>query len=398
MHNLDDKSMTGIRTSNVWRWLVRLISPHPLTYEEEQKRILFAFLVVLTGGILSLFAVKHIFTANYSEGFVDTAVAIVVLGSLLGLRRSSDGKYFYRGVVALWGALFVYFGTLGEGTESRALWIFSYPPFVFFFAGIRLGTLLSAWLLLAWCGIFFLPEGITNAADYDMDFIVRFLASYTVISIMSWFLEYVRSKYAYAISRARARLEQDNVLLRKAEEQSRYLALNDALTQLPNRRSIMEELVRQKGIMQRTGATLSMIMLDIDHFKKINDTYGHAAGDAVLQEVGRRIERELRADDFAGRYGGEEFVVILPSTSLEKAKRVAERIGYALRTEPFKFEGDTTIITGSMGVAAANVPLDEQSLLRNADSALYEAKRAGRDCVVSFAVADHRLTVDTQSA
>lgn len=156
----------------------------------------------------------------------------------------------------------------------------------------------------------------------------------------------------------------------------------DALTGLFNRRHLEEELDRQSSTARRDGTPLALLLLDIDHFKSVNDTYGHPAGDVVLQEFGRRLRGHLRAGDVAGRWGGEEFLVVLPRTDLPGALVVAERIRSTTCREPVTAAGLPILVTVSGGCAAG--PLDDPAdLVSGADAALYEAKAAGRNRIVT---------------
>jgi len=157
----------------------------------------------------------------------------------------------------------------------------------------------------------------------------------------------------------------------------------DGLTRIHNRQSfdkrLSEELARHKRYQQ----PISLLMLDLDHFKRINDTFGHEAGDMVLRELGRILSENMRSTDFAARYGGEEFVVILPHTDEDKAQTIAQRLRTAICSKVFHFHGDTFQITVSIGISfldAASVDLDSD-LVRQADQALYLAKRNGRNMV-----------------
>ena len=131
-------------------------------------------------------------------------------------------------------------------------------------------------------------------------------------------------------------------------------------------------------------------MLDIDHFKRINDTWGHAAGDVVLKELARRIESQVRASDVAARYGGEEFVVLLPATNVAAAQKLAERVREAVAASPIELPNGTTVcITTSIGIAEVSPRAEDDdlktlgdALIARADVALYAAKSAGRDRVV----------------
>jgi diguanylate cyclase (GGDEF)-like protein len=128
---------------------------------------------------------------------------------------------------------------------------------------------------------------------------------------------------------------------------------------------------------------MSAIMLDIDHFKKVNDTYGHAAGDEVLRMIAQRCRENLRVVDILGRYGGEEFAIILPETDLTTAHHIAERLRQRLTEKPIITDRLTIAVTISLGVSAAESDtFDVAALLNQADAALYQAKQAGRNRVM----------------
>ena len=164
----------------------------------------------------------------------------------------------------------------------------------------------------------------------------------------------------------------------------------DVLTGWHNRRYLTVRINEELARARRDGSKLVCLMLDIDHFKKVNDTWGHAAGDAVLRELAQRIEMQVRASDVGARYGGEEFVVLLPSTDVSSASRLAERIRKDIAASPIVLPcGETVAITASIGIAEVSPEPDEKdlktlgdSLIARADVALYAAKSAGRDRVV----------------
>src|SRR5438445_816437 len=155
----------------------------------------------------------------------------------------------------------------------------------------------------------------------------------------------------------------------------------NTLTSLYNRRFMQDYLERELIRAKRERAPLALIMLDLDRFKQINDSAGHRAGDQVLVEVGALLKRHVRGSDIACRYGGEEFVVVLPKTTLESARRRSAEICSAIRREAELLRG----VTASLGVALCPAhAMDAEALLRAADYALYEAKRAGRNRVRIF--------------
>ncbi|HEY5374872.1 MAG TPA: diguanylate cyclase [Polyangiaceae bacterium] len=180
----------------------------------------------------------------------------------------------------------------------------------------------------------------------------------------------------------RVRNQQLESMLRSVEA----LAITDALTGLFNRRRFADVLKREFAVTRRYRNTLSCLLVDLDHFKQINDRFGHDAGDQVLKEVARRIVGSLREVDLAARYGGEEFAILLPHTSKTDARIVAERLLSNLRKQEFTFNGELVRVTASIGCAgnsdvASGQPED---LVKAADLALYEAKNNGRNAVVMY--------------
>ncbi len=167
----------------------------------------------------------------------------------------------------------------------------------------------------------------------------------------------------------------------------------DVLTGWHNRRYLQVRLKEELARASRDSSNLVCLMLDVDHFKRVNDTWGHAAGDAVLQELAQRVETQVRVSDVAARYGGEEFVVLLPNTDDEAGARLAERIRVAVSATPVDLPGGETVdITASIGIAgiapdkdATDLKTIGDSLIARADVALYSAKSAGRDKVVAGA-------------
>jgi diguanylate cyclase (GGDEF)-like protein len=162
----------------------------------------------------------------------------------------------------------------------------------------------------------------------------------------------------------------------------RYRSRHDGLTGLLNRPALEEALLAQMQRSRRTGEPFTVLMLDLDHFKTINDRHGHAAGDRVLKHTAAALKAELREVDAVGRFGGEEFLVLMPGATVETAMPVAERLRRALVTGAPRVEGATLLCPASIGIAQWREPAEEPSrLLRRADSALYSAKVRGRDRV-----------------
>lgn len=162
----------------------------------------------------------------------------------------------------------------------------------------------------------------------------------------------------------------------------RHQACHDALTGIWNRAAILDFLKRQLARADREGnSPVSVILADVDHFKQVNDSYGHLAGDVVLRETAQRIRRGIRSYDGAGRYGGEEFAIVLPGCSFEDAVKRADQMRSALAANPIEGFAAPIAVTVSMGVATATRPADLDRVLAAADGALYQAKANGRNRV-----------------
>jgi len=166
--------------------------------------------------------------------------------------------------------------------------------------------------------------------------------------------------------------------LKRVEEELRALSVTDSLTGIHNRRYFQERLTTEMARVERGGGELSVIMLDVDHFKRINDQHGHAVGDRVLQAVCERIGHRLRRTDVFCRLGGEEFMVLCPDISGEHAHVLALQLWQALRSAPIDGVG---IVTASFGIASWRPGEGADALLLRADSGVYAAKQAGRDRV-----------------
>lgn len=179
-------------------------------------------------------------------------------------------------------------------------------------------------------------------------------------------------------------LEREKVELTRAREQMRHYAEHDGLTGLWNHRIIVDRLRGEVDRSQRDGTPLSVILADVDHFKKINDTFGHPVGDLVLKEIAAIFTRSVRTYDWVGRYGGEEFLLILPGTGMDDAIIRAEQLRRAVQSAHI-LDGEQILeVTASFGVASGfRRDSEAEAVIRTVDAALYRAKNCGRNCVIA---------------
>jgi diguanylate cyclase (GGDEF)-like protein len=185
--------------------------------------------------------------------------------------------------------------------------------------------------------------------------------------------------------RAGTRIVDLQAQLLRTQEALRFQATRDYLTQLWNRSAIVEVLQKELSRCQREHTSVGVVLADLDHFKHINDTYGHGAGDAALKEAARRMLHSVREYDFIGRYGGEEFLIVLPGADALTARTLADRMRLAIKSEPLDFLGARIHLSCSFGCScSAGGAGSVEEIIHQSDEALYAAKRSGRDRAVIF--------------
>ena len=199
---------------------------------------------------------------------------------------------------------------------------------------------------------------------------------------------------AVRIGRLRARLveqrthlEQQRAELAEALERIRTLASRDELTGLPNRRAALERMQQELAVRARPEPMMSLAVLDIDHFKRINDNHGHAGGDAVLRRFSEHAQTLMRRGDILARWGGEEFLLVMPATTVAQGLMALGRIRQALQDVSFDDIAPAMRVTFSGGIAECLGPHDLEAAIARADAAMYQAKSAGRDRLIAFEAA-----------
>lgn len=241
-----------------------------------------------------------------------------------------------------------------------------------------------------------------NAADFAVNERKLFYTS-VATSLLGIVFALVIAYAIYRINLHRAREENLRLefMVRERTAEIERISKTDKLTGLANRCALEDQLLIEFRRARRYAHELSLIVVDLDHFKQVNDGYGHLAGDAVLREVGQRLRQKLRDTDFIGRFGGEEFVVLLPETALHDALCIGEEMRWLVATREVQIEGVILSVTASLGVASMDADQNDYTeIFAQADKALYHAKNSGRnrvtyfddDIPVAFSVGDEPAT------
>ncbi|MBU2277352.1 MAG: GGDEF domain-containing protein [Gammaproteobacteria bacterium] len=252
------------------------------------------------------------------------------------------------------------------GYENTALyWVFPFPAIIFGLLGSKVGLQINGLLMLILGVMLYQPHLLV--AQYKDAEISRFLASMATVIAVGWINEHFRERSHNAME-----------LLQRSKETQ---ANTDALTHLANRRFVDEVLPQHFALQPEHFFPLAVIIADLDHFKHINDSFGHDQGDLVLQQIAMLFRQKLRTEDIACRYGGEEFLLLLPKTSLKDAMRVADKIRAGIAQRRLLTDHPDLVITCSFGVAMAQNDIEFLQTIKLADQRLYLSKSNGRNQV-----------------
>ena len=346
--------------------MLALIKKHRnSTAEQQQARVISLFSLVgmsitLLMGLISLF------------GDNTTLTVVLFMASITYLFAFFSVKKFDLSISAtliIYSLYLLMFYLVFSGGVSQTgpLWIFIVAPVSVYVLGLRHGLINLSLFLCIICIIIFLPQQWVEHAQYSNEFSLRLIISFLTMSFLSALYEYSRMQaYISALELSR---------------QYQELAMRDPLTKLANRRNAAAILEQEKSRLQRNNEPLSVLLCDLDHFKLVNDKYGHNGGDMVLTELSALFKEQVRQQDCVARWGGEEFLIILPQTSSEQASVIAEKIRSSVEQYTINFVKHQIRVTISIGISqlAEDQTIDE--LINNADKCLYQAKTLGRNRV-----------------
>ena len=274
--------------------------------------------------------------------------------------------------------LFVFllvFVVFNKNDSFGLIWTLCFPLFVIPILGTRKGIFMILLFYAALTPLVYLGIGEWNHGLWDFTSFLRFFIASIAIIFAAYFFEATSVSAYQTIINIR---ENEQLYLQELKN----LSLTDQLTELHNRRYFDEQYQLEYKKIQRNHNKLCLIMIDIDNFKTVNDKFGHQIGDQVLTEFSKLLKSRIRTTDTLSRWGGEEFIIMLPETSISNASIIAEKMRVVISEQEFTKIGK---LTASFGVAEVKLEQEsnEQAII-NADSALYQAKRNGRNRVVVF--------------
>lgn len=350
--------------------------------QDDENRVarVLAWLSVMALLFLIGIGVKSWLSSHFLHALVLWGFALMVGLNIAVFLYTRDPTQHKVGLILVVAALFAYLFASGGESNTGPLWFYVFPPLLFYLTGLKFGTLLLLSCLLFATIVFQFPGLPFVSAEYSADFKVRFFATITFESIFCYVLEYSRLK-------ARGELME----LALSHEQA---ARTDELTGLANRRDMHQRLLCEFSRYRRSGHHFSVALIDLDWFKRINDEFGHDAGDLVLQRFASVLQQLVRQTDYAARWGGEEFLILLPDTSLLQALSLAERLRAEVAGTVFSLRGARLPVSVSAGVGSITQADSINQLLNQVDMQLYSAKKNGRNQIAPRV----RSRVDTSTS
>ena len=344
---------------------------------EDERRIRMIMILGLLGGFLIAgISVYDLFFLDDGR-HIGVVIALIIAG-LAFIGHSIYIKLYGKPFVVLLIILVVmlHWFWLFSGNEARAgmLWTLVILPSFYYFLGHQKGLVVATVVGVASAALLFSERTFITLAPFTDQFKERYLMAYFALSFSCFVIESLHYTMRKGLSDTKQQLVE--------------LAKTDQLTGLNNRHGFFEsfniERSNQERRNQASGENYSIVLLDIDHFKAVNDEFGHMAGDEVLIVMAHLIRLAVREHDVVTRWGGEELIIFMPKTPLKESKMVAERIRKIICEHQFTDRGLT--LTASFGVAVADYPAqDVNEVVRKADRAMYEAKNSGRNKVVAVA-------------
>ena len=321
-------------------------------------------------GLLGVLLTSIMGTVAWFSGNYILCIALYLTGiSYLvsyQLQKLTGNKQIYSSIIlfSMFGFL-IYLVYSGGVANTGPLWIFMAAPVALFFDGLKRGLIDIAIFIGIISFMMFYPNDFLLSTHYSSEFKQRLLYSFLSVTFLSAYYEYSRQRSFDFMLKISQKFEQ--------------MAKFDPLTHLPNRRDAMDKLEYEHRRIERNLTPVAIILCDIDFFKKVNDLHGHAGGDKILVDLANLFKRIIRKQDTVSRWGGEEFLFVLPQTNSTQALVVANKIRNNLAKTQFEYEKQSIDLTVSMGISEVNAKITIEEAIKQADEFLYQAKKNGRN-------------------
>jgi len=343
------------------------LADHASSGEQEERQIsrLLNGLSIMAALFLAGIGTKAWYADHPVHAWVLWLFVVPVVFNMVWYAWKRDRVVQKAGLLITVGLLFTYLLASGGEGNTGPLWFYVFPPLLFYLTSLKGGTAILLFCYLLAIIVFQFPWLPFVTAEYSTDFKIRFFATLTFESIFCFVLEAGRL-------RARNRL----LALAKTHERA---ARTDELTGLANRREMQNRLSTEFSRFKRAGHHFSVVLIDLDLFKRINDDFGHDAGDLVLRQFADLTRTVVRQSDLAARWGGEEFLLLLPDTTLLQALALAERLRAEVASTAFRHQKQKLPVTISAGVCSISKADSVNDLLKQVDIQLYNAKGRGRN-------------------
>lgn len=333
---------------------------------EENRKVFIVNLFGLVG--LSITSVMTVFSLFHLDYALAAALAIsAVVYYLSHYIQRVTGNTYAASMLILYSLLMlmIYLVYGGGYKNTGPLWIFMVAPVTLFLLGLKKGAVYIGLFVFVITIMLFYPQDALLTANYSFEFKTRLLFSFLTIAFLSGLYEYSQQKSFEQVMRLSKEYEQ--------------MAKCDSLTHLPNRREALDQLGYAMNRLSRNKESICVILCDVDNFKSINDNYGHLVGDKTLVCLAKLFNDQVRQQDCVARWGGEEFLFVLPDTTLNQAKAFSQKIHSALNQLSIDAGTQKLTVTISMGISEILEGQAIEQVLSIADDHMYKAKTAGRN-------------------
>ncbi len=388
-----DKDLLGLRSAELLattgtELLKKILLPElqPGQSPDYSRKSITINVVSVFGILFALFdAWESIRDVHLDRLIVDGVVFFGLLFVLLLLRFPKRIHLTSFLVTIGMGLTIVFNFYRGDLTYDGNIWAYGYPAVCFFLIGRRYGAWIFLGSILLTVPGGFIPKIAWMDTSYTGSFLYSYYSALALIGAITYTLEYSREMATRLVLEKQQTLEKTLEELALTEEKMRQMAYHDSLTKLPNRALLREHLEAAINRAERFKMNIAVLYIDFDHFKNINDTLGHEAGDEALKLMVERLNKTIRKSDILARHGGDEFIVLIPRDgNHEEAKELAGRIVAAFQ-DPIMVGGLNHYLTASIGIVVFPDHADSgEDMLLKSDKAMYQAKESGKNQYVVF--------------